>query len=318
MPLVPAKCTACGAELSIDSLAEAAVCSFCNTPFIVEKAINNYNSYNHYVVQNADIYLHDDRSIENRINNANVFFSKLNDAQKALDIFLSVSNDAPGDYRSWWGMVRIYTNEFKNYYIGIPTFKRVNEYVWKAINVASPEISKELSATWKDYKSKVEAASKIKIKEVSDAEAEKTTLIYRRNYLYESMTRIQNELTVHQRTLQHKKTSTMKNMIIWGVICAVFSPAAFSLLLSPKNISGSKNDMLIEAFFFVVALVSAVIFLCCLIYSASSIKKRSAYIDLLNKSLDSFSHESINVVSLIKEKEDQINRARPMITYQID
>lgn len=45
MPLVAAKCTQCGAELQVDSSHEAAVCQHCGTPFIVEKAINNYNTY---------------------------------------------------------------------------------------------------------------------------------------------------------------------------------------------------------------------------------------------------------------------------------
>ena len=41
--LVAAVCTQCGAQLEVDPNAEATVCKYCNTPFIVEKAINNYN-----------------------------------------------------------------------------------------------------------------------------------------------------------------------------------------------------------------------------------------------------------------------------------
>ena len=41
--LVPAICTQCGASLQVDPNLEAAVCKYCNTPFIIEKAINNYN-----------------------------------------------------------------------------------------------------------------------------------------------------------------------------------------------------------------------------------------------------------------------------------
>ena len=41
--LVPAVCTQCGASLQVDPNLEAAVCKYCNTPFIIEKAINNYN-----------------------------------------------------------------------------------------------------------------------------------------------------------------------------------------------------------------------------------------------------------------------------------
>ena len=40
---VPAICTQCGASLEVDPSQEAAVCKYCGTPFIVEKAINNYN-----------------------------------------------------------------------------------------------------------------------------------------------------------------------------------------------------------------------------------------------------------------------------------
>ena len=41
--LVPAVCTQCGGQLEVDPDQQAAVCPYCNTPFIVEKAINHYN-----------------------------------------------------------------------------------------------------------------------------------------------------------------------------------------------------------------------------------------------------------------------------------
>ena len=46
---VPAICTQCGAHLEVDPTQEAAVCQYCGTPFIVQKAISNYN------IQNATI-----------------------------------------------------------------------------------------------------------------------------------------------------------------------------------------------------------------------------------------------------------------------
>lgn len=39
LPLVEAKCPNCGANLSIDDSKEAAVCEYCGTPYVVEKAI---------------------------------------------------------------------------------------------------------------------------------------------------------------------------------------------------------------------------------------------------------------------------------------
>ena len=47
--LVPAICTQCGARLEVDPTQDAAVCKYCNTPFIVEKAIQNFS------IQNAKI-----------------------------------------------------------------------------------------------------------------------------------------------------------------------------------------------------------------------------------------------------------------------
>ncbi|MDY6290709.1 MAG: zinc ribbon domain-containing protein [Succiniclasticum sp.] len=41
--LVPAKCTSCGGKLDVDPAQQAAVCPYCGSAFIVEKAINNYN-----------------------------------------------------------------------------------------------------------------------------------------------------------------------------------------------------------------------------------------------------------------------------------
>lgn len=47
MALVPAICTQCGATLSADKSNECMICPYCGTPFIVEKAINNFrNIYN--------------------------------------------------------------------------------------------------------------------------------------------------------------------------------------------------------------------------------------------------------------------------------
>jgi tetratricopeptide (TPR) repeat protein len=48
MPLVAAKCTQCGASLEVDAAQDAAICKHCGTPFIVEKAISNYNTVNVY------------------------------------------------------------------------------------------------------------------------------------------------------------------------------------------------------------------------------------------------------------------------------
>jgi len=90
---VPAKCTCCGATLEVDPRQEAAVCRYCNTPFIVEKAINNYNvsvSGNIHVAS-ATINIQG-KNLENLIKRAKIFEEKgelrnaLNYYEQVLDI----------------------------------------------------------------------------------------------------------------------------------------------------------------------------------------------------------------------------------------
>lgn len=51
--IVPAICPQCGAQINVDSEKDAAVCEYCNTPFVVDKAINTYNVGNTTVVNQA-------------------------------------------------------------------------------------------------------------------------------------------------------------------------------------------------------------------------------------------------------------------------
>lgn len=51
--LVPAVCTQCGAPVMVDPKQDAVICEHCGTPFIVSKAINQYN--NQYSINSASI-----------------------------------------------------------------------------------------------------------------------------------------------------------------------------------------------------------------------------------------------------------------------
>ncbi len=61
MPLIPAKCTQCGANIKVDDSKDAGICEYCGTAFITEKAINNYNTYitNNYEGANINIISQD-------------------------------------------------------------------------------------------------------------------------------------------------------------------------------------------------------------------------------------------------------------------
>lgn len=61
MPLVNAKCTNtnCGANLKVDSNKDAAICEFCGSAFIVEKAINNYSITNNNEIHSNIVNIHE-------------------------------------------------------------------------------------------------------------------------------------------------------------------------------------------------------------------------------------------------------------------
>ena len=56
MPLVKAQCTNCGGTLEVDNSKDAAICPYCNTPYIVDQAINKFNVSNANInIQGANI-----------------------------------------------------------------------------------------------------------------------------------------------------------------------------------------------------------------------------------------------------------------------
>ena len=109
MPLVPAKCTSCGATLTLDPSQDAALCPFCNTPFIVEKAINNYTTVNNYnTTQNitAETVIMQNSRQEELYQAAESLLS-LKSESRAYDKFKELSSEFPGDWRGWWGLYKI-------------------------------------------------------------------------------------------------------------------------------------------------------------------------------------------------------------------
>lgn len=109
MPLVPAKCTVCGAVLTIDSTKEAAVCQSCGNAFVVEKAINNYNTYNSVVnnITSDNLIVHIESEKE-RLNTGAETYITLGDTLKALATYRELVDKFPDDWRGWWGLIYYY------------------------------------------------------------------------------------------------------------------------------------------------------------------------------------------------------------------
>ena len=87
------------------------------------------------------MHIHDEKSVETRLKNAEIFFKKHNNIDKAYELFHSVANDAPGDYRGWWGLVRVKTDDFGTLEISRTDVEDIKHFVNCTFNVAPADIS---------------------------------------------------------------------------------------------------------------------------------------------------------------------------------
>ena len=153
MPLVPALCTQCGSKLEIDSSQEAAVCPYCHTPFVTEKAINNYNTTNVTNIGNlhADVVnVSDDQSRDNRVKSGETFI-KMNDYASAQKIFSKLTEECPYDYRGWWGLIQVYSENFTDMGINRTALLNIETIYSKACTVATAEEKDNMNAKYRAY-----------------------------------------------------------------------------------------------------------------------------------------------------------------------
>lgn len=103
MNFVPAKCTCCGGSLQVDPTQEAAICQFCGMPFVVEKAINNYNvnNYNGTVnnITDSEVHIHQNgETAEQLLENIKALL-KREDCSAADKLYQQLKEKYPADYR---------------------------------------------------------------------------------------------------------------------------------------------------------------------------------------------------------------------------
>lgn len=146
MPFVQGTCPNCGGTLAVDNSKDAAICNYCNTPFIVEKAINQFNINNVSNMNVAHMQVNvasGKESIEEKYNACIKLIngSDWNNARRIADTMIK---DFQSDYRGYWCMVLI---ESRNFSIRpIPT--TIYDVRGHAIKVASdiPDV------VWNNYR----------------------------------------------------------------------------------------------------------------------------------------------------------------------
>lgn len=128
MALVAAQCTNCNGALQVDADLKAAICPYCNTPYVVQDAINNYYTTNVYNIEHANLTVDNQAVISNKLDNAETQLRKLKDYGKAYEAFKALENEASKEFRLWNGKIQAQTCDFDVMTVNLNIF-RTDDYL---------------------------------------------------------------------------------------------------------------------------------------------------------------------------------------------
>ncbi len=111
MPFVKATCTNCNGNLEVDSAKDAAICPYCGTAYIVEKAINHYNTHNNIHADVVNVY--GGRTADDLFALAQLHV-RLDEQDKAINVLKNMMDVYPEDSRATMMLARIWLDYFQN------------------------------------------------------------------------------------------------------------------------------------------------------------------------------------------------------------
>ncbi len=156
MPLVPARCPMCGGNIEVDPYLETAVCKYCDTKFVTEKAINNYyTNFDIGTLYANEVKINDDSSRDNRVKSGETHI-RFNNYDLAENTFREMTEKFPYDYRGWWGLIKVYTRNFTDFSIDRPELYKIKNLYDKAYDMADPKEKALIEAEYRKYSARLE------------------------------------------------------------------------------------------------------------------------------------------------------------------
>ena len=104
MPLVQAKCTNCGGKLQVDSTKEAAICPYCGSAYIVDKAVQHFQVTNNNWFNGAKIIQEDGFK---KLIEAAEGYVRLGDFETAISTYVRITKEYPQKGEGWLGLVKL-------------------------------------------------------------------------------------------------------------------------------------------------------------------------------------------------------------------
>lgn len=168
MNLVPAICPQCGGQIEVDKTQEAAVCKYCGTPFIVEKAINIYSTTvtNNNSFEGATINV-SGANIENLLKLANNALEAGN-GEEAINFCNKALEIEPEKSEAWYIKMRSVEHSST---VADPKINETISYGKNAIEYADNDEKQNIkSKVYKYYLSRANTLLLIAISKMKDTE----------------------------------------------------------------------------------------------------------------------------------------------------
>ena len=293
MPLVAAKCTSCGANLKVDSTHDAAVCPYCKTPFIVEKAIQKYETNVHVETLQTDVVNILDSNSADNLAKAGDSFIDLGDFKAAEGKFKSMTAEFPYDYRGWWGLVRVHTGDFTLEITDKTELSQINSFAENAQKTCSDP--KPLMDQFRPYYEKMKS---VKNRLIDKYEKEKQAL----ETAYQQVSEpLQAEIHELEQELQRENSRNPGNALV--VILVIIAIAFFIYVIyTAYNNEGIILALIIIVFWGIILLV--IVSILGRVIFAVSEKIRQSNVEDLNRQLS--------------DKRKQLNESRQKLKPDID
>ncbi|MCL2796484.1 MAG: hypothetical protein FWD58_00285 [Firmicutes bacterium] len=145
MAFVAAKCTECGAALEVDDVKEAGICRHCGTAFVTQRVITHHNTFvTEHVTKN--VFGVENKSADEFCRDGDTFI-QLGDWVKAAAAFEKAATLEPRNYKGWFGLVKVHTQNFSDLYA-----KKHEECAAKALAVASEEEKRLITSALESYR----------------------------------------------------------------------------------------------------------------------------------------------------------------------
>lgn len=230
------------------------VCQFCGKKYTPEEAKK-------LIVSGTVDFVKGNAEKERLLENAQTFI-QLDQPYKAFELYTTVTNEYPDDYRGWYGLASVKTIDFSNVDIDCSTFFEVESWLKKAITCASGSSAYDsVTSQWNAYLAKRKAFIEEKKKEKLEAKQRIIFLQKRIDELEQQRSSL-NDQARHLNYLGHKVESKKRNQshIIVYLLYLVLGFAAIVCFIMGILPPQDYRRFLYYALFLVSAIVMIFIF----------------------------------------------------------